>query len=108
MRDPNLKALTVYVDKAIYEAVHNAAEEDGRSVTNFLSRLITAVHVSSTPIADLERMTGKRPSTAPPVRSSRQVDIEDAIVAVVKRGPMPRPVSEAVAAVRRLKSSKHK
>jgi hypothetical protein len=88
MRDPNLKALTVYVDKAIYDAVRVAAEEDGRSVTNFLSRLITAVHVSRTPIADLERMTGKRPSSAPPARSARQVDIEDAIVAAVKRGPV--------------------
>jgi len=80
MRDPNLKALTVYVDKAIYEAARRAAAADGRSVTNFVARIISASPFLQVPIRDLERMTGKG--------AARQVHLEDAIAAAVKRGPV--------------------
>jgi hypothetical protein len=67
MRDPNLKALTVYVDKVVYALVKQAADEEDRSVTNYLAGLLKRAH---------------------PPTSGRQVDIEDAISAVVKRGPV--------------------
>jgi hypothetical protein len=88
MRDPKLKALTVYVDKAVYEAARLAAEADGRSVTNFLARLITASpFLAPLSTGELQRMTGARPATARAVRDAKQIDLEDAIVAAVKRGP---------------------
>jgi hypothetical protein len=94
MRDPNLKALTVYVDKNVYAAVVRRAAAEERSVAKYLARLIAASPfvIEEMSSAESERSLGFKPSNQ--ARASRQVDLEDAIIAAVKRGP--------------LKASKHK
>ena len=94
-RDPNLKALTVYVDKSVYELVRTAAGAEDRSVTNFLARLV-AGHFSALPVrvvesaghADRRWRAGGRIGNSVSEQTRGQVDLESAIAAAVKRGPV--------------------
>jgi hypothetical protein len=69
----DLKGVSVYLEPGLYEAVAAAAAADARTVSQFIARRLAADFVV-------------RPRTAV---ASRQVDLEDAIVAAVKRGPVP-------------------
>jgi hypothetical protein len=67
-----LKAVSVYLDPGLFDVVLAAAEADGRTVSQFIARRLASEFTV-------------RPRTAV---ASRQVDLEEAIVAAVKRGPV--------------------
>jgi hypothetical protein len=69
----DLKGVSVYLEAGLYDVVAAAAKADGRTVSQFIARRLASEFVV-------------RPRTAV---ASRQVDLEDAIVAAVKRGPVP-------------------
>ena len=85
MRDPNLKALTVYVDKSVYELVQRAADEDGRSVTNFVARLIGRQVMG--PVQTVSNNTNRQ-TIGDLARKGVQVDLVTQIARAVKRGPV--------------------
>lgn len=58
--------VTIFLRPEVLEAVRGAALEDNRSLSNYIAGLLERAH---------------------PPSASRQVDIEDAIAHVVKRGP---------------------
>ena len=68
----DLKGVSVYLEPGLYEAVAAAAASDGRTVSQFIARRLAADFVV-------------RPRTAV---ASRKVDLEEAIVAAGKRGPV--------------------
>lgn len=59
--------VTIYLPEEVLERCRKAAVEDSRSLSNYLAGLLERAH---------------------PPTVARQVDIEDAIGAAVKRGPV--------------------
>lgn len=59
--------VTIYLPTHVLERCRTAAADDGRSLSNYLAGLLERAH--------------------PPGAESRQVDLEEAIAATVKRGP---------------------
>jgi hypothetical protein len=120
--------VSAYLDEWTLKQIQGYAKSEDRSVSwvvgfavkqFFVSRQANPLDASAAlkrdPRPDYDKLTA--PHLRGPVIQAhadtngipgRQVDLEDAIVAVVKRGPMPGPVADAVATVRRLKPSKHK
>ena len=71
------RGISIYVAPKLYAQIEAAAKEEGRSLSNYLERVAS------------NYMT--HPHPLPPVVEARhdgQVDLEDAIVAAVKRGPV--------------------
>lgn len=74
------KPLSIYVRPDLLELIESSALADGRSVSNFVERLLDA-HVPTT--------VKYTPAHAERDRqAAKQIDITDAIAAAVKRGPV--------------------
>ncbi len=72
------RGISIYVTPDLYARIEAAAKDEDRSLSNYLERVVS------------NYMTHPQPAKLE-VRSARdlgQVDLEDAIVAAVKRGPV--------------------
>lgn len=72
------RAISIYVAPQLFAQIESSAKADGRSVSNFLERMV-ASYMTEPRAAKLE------------VRGDGQMHIEDAIAAAVKRGPVRVP-----------------
>lgn len=76
--EPAKRGISIYVTPDLYARIEAAAREEDRSLSKYLERVVS------------NYMTHPQPAKLE-VRSARdlgQVDLEDAIVEAVKRGPV--------------------
>jgi len=74
------KALSIYVTQDLFARIQLTAEEEGRSVSNYIERVIGMYVPGGEPRPGKVEVRG--------ARDGGQVDLEDAIVDAVKRGPV--------------------